>query len=220
MERLKNIKENLTPTQMVWLIMTIPMLAIGPLLIRSCNSFSRFRRLERPDHDNCEWSDLWIAIYLVPVFTISKYLFYKAFDGFFRRKHKLKHSGEVLEGKVYKSNRNFFKVFYFFFITCFGMYVYSGTKYHSPTMFGKGNIMYTYSDWPYNQMPDYVKLYYMVGLSYHLEVTIMHFFLPAQNDFFEMLLHHYITILLIVGSYKTAWWNVGINVMIQMDNGD
>ena len=77
-----------------------------------------------------------------------------------------------------------------------------------------------YSDWPYNKIPNYLQTYYMIGLSYHVEDSVHHLFFPAQNDFFEMLLHHYITIILIVGSYMYAHWNVGIIVMIQMDNGD
>lgn len=156
----------------------------------------------------------------MPVFTLAKYLCTKASTPFFRNMLKKKYSGKTLDLKLYKSTRNFFKIFYFAFITCFGFYVYKDTNYHSPLMFGSGDIMYLVSDWPYNVMPRYLKLYYMIGLSYHLEVTVVHFFQTMQNDFFEMLLHHYITILLIVGSYMTGWWSVGINVMIQMDNGD
>ncbi|CAI2374470.1 unnamed protein product [Moneuplotes crassus] len=73
------------------------------------------------------------------------------------------------------------------------------------------------SDWPFNKVPNLYKMYYMIGMSYHLEDTISHFFHPIQNDFFEMLLHHYITIMLVVGSHMTSFWNFGIVVMIQMD---
>ena len=102
----------------------------------------------------------------------------------------------------------------------FGFYVLSDTNYHTPLMFGSGDQMYLFSDWPFTEMPRHLKLYYMIGLSYHFEDSVAHFFHPIQNDFFEMLLHHYITILLIVGSYMSSFWNIGIIVMIQMDNGD
>jgi hypothetical protein len=85
--------------------------------------------------------------------------------------------------------------------------VYSDTEYHSPTMFGNGNIQYLYSDWPFNKIPYLLRAYYMIGLSYHVEATLHHLVHPAQNDFYEMLLHHYITIILIVGSYMSSYWN-------------
>lgn len=87
-------------------------------------------------------------------------------------------------------------------------------------MFGSGDMSYVYSDWPFNVIPRHMKLYYMIGLGYHFEDTVHHLFHPAGNDFFEMLLHHYITVMLVIGSYMTGNWNIGINVMIQMDNGD
>lgn len=149
-----------------------------------------------------------------------KYIVAKASRKYFHSRLKLKYQDEALELKVYKSTRNFFKVFYFAFITLFGFYVYADTNYQSPVMFGSGDMMYLRSDWPYNPLPRFLKLYYMIGLSYHFEDTVHHLFHPAQNDFFEMLLHHYITLLLIVGSYMTGMWNSGIGVMIQMDNGD
>jgi len=116
--------------------------------------------------------------------------------------------------------KNGFKVLYFGFITAFGLYVYSDTNYQSPIMHGSGNHRFLMSDWPYNKIPRLLKIYYMVDASYHVETTIHHLISHQQSDFYEMLLHHYITILLIVGSYMTNLWNSGINVMIQMDNGD
>ena len=140
--------------------------------------------------------------------------------GYFHSKLKVKYQGDALELKIYKSTRNFFKVFYFGFITLLGFYVFSDTNYQSGLMFGSGTGRLVSSDWPYNKVPRMLKLYYMIGMSYHFEDTIHHLFHPASNDFFEMLLHHYITLLLITGSYMTNKWNYGINVMIQMDNGD
>lgn len=220
MEQLKRIRENLTPNQMIFLIMMIPMGALAPIMYRSCNNFYTYRELERPDYDNAKWSDFLMVLYISPLFTLVKYVFAKTSRGYFKSKLKKKYSGDALDLKVYKSTRNFFKVFYFAFITLFGFYVYSDTTYHSSIMYGSGNHLHVNSDWPYNQIPRYLKLYYMIGMSYHFEDTVHHLFHPAQNDFFEMLLHHYITVLLIVGSYMTGQWNFGINVMIQMDNGD
>jgi len=80
--------------------------------------------------------------------------------------------------------------------------------------------MYLMSNWPYNDQPRFLKFYYMAGVGYHLSDTINLFLKEAQSDFFEMLLHHYLTLLLIVGSYTTSSWSLGIIVMIQMDCGE
>ena len=105
-------------------------------------------------------------------------------------------------------------------MTAFGLYVYADTNYQSPFMLGRGDHMLMGSDWPYNRVPRCLKVYYMMNFSYHLEDLLAHLIHPAQNDFFEMLLHHYITLMLVAGSYMTNVWNSGINAMIQMDNGD
>jgi len=131
-----------------------------------------------------------------------------------------KFHGEALELKTHKATKSLFKVFYYIGMVCLGFYVYSDTNYQSKYMFGTGNMMYLDSDWPFNRPPKYLKLYYMAGISYHTSDMIHLFINSAQKDFFEMLLHHYITLMLIFGSYMTNFWNSGINVMIQMDVGE
>ena len=149
-----------------------------------------------------------------------KYFTNKLLYEYFNRNLKKKYSGDSLKLKIEKSLKNSFKVIYFTFITAFGLYVYADTNYQSAFMFGSGDHRFLSSDWPYNKVPRCLKVYYMVNMSYHIEALLSHFIHPAQNDFFEMLLHHFVTLMLSIGSYMTNEWNSGINVMIQMDNGD
>ena len=214
------MKENLTYGQMCFVGLLIPMFLILPLMYRSCDSFVHQRQLERPDYDNSKWSDFLPVLIISPTITFLKYLFKKASNSFFETRLSKKYSGESLKLKMYKSTRNFFKLFWFSFITGLGFYVLSDTEFHTPLMFGTGDLKYLLSDWPFTRLPRFFKLYYMIGLSYHFEDSVSHFFHPIQNDFFEMLLHHYITILLIVSSYMLSFWNFGIIVMIQMDFWD
>lgn len=220
MEQLQRIKNILTPSQLFFMIIMIPIISLGPIIWQCCNTFIKYRQLERPDYENGQWSDYLIVMYTVPVMTVIRYIIKRYSEDYFHTKLKQKYSGEQLKLKTHKATRSFYKIFYFAFITGFGLYVFSDTPYHTPAMFGSGNIMYLDSDWPYNKLPRYLKLYYMVNMSYHVEDTLHHLFQPAQNDFFEMLLHHYITVMLVIGSYMINFWNSGINVMIQMDNGD
>jgi hypothetical protein len=131
-----------------------------------------------------------------------------------------KFRGQVLKLKVEKSCKSIFKIFYFSGMTILGYIVYSGTNYHSQIMFGSGNHQLENSDWPYNVMPRYLKIYYMAELSYHVSDMVNLLVKPAQTDFFEMLLHHYIAIMLILGSYMANVWNIGINVALQMDSSE
>ena len=220
MDQLRRIRENISPSQLFFLLIMIPMASFAPILYESCSNFYKYRELERPDYDNAKWSDFLLVLVISPFFTLAKHIANKLSRGYFHSKLKVKYQGEALELKINKSTRNFFKVFYFGFITLLGFYVYSDTNYQSGLMFGSGNLRYVSSDWPYTKIPRLLKLYYMIGMSYHFEDSVHHLFNPAQNDFFEMLLHHYITLLLITGSYMTNKWNHGISVMIQMDNGD
>lgn len=220
MEQLKRIRKNLTSSQIFFLLLMIPIGCLGPIIYQCCDKFNKYRNLERPDYENSQWEDFYLILVCAPLLGIIKYLIRKLSRGYFYNNLKHKYQGEALDFKITKSTKNFFKIFYFTFITSFGFYVYSGTVYQSSTMFGSGNHLLNDSDWPYNKPPAYLKLYYMMNMSYHVEETVQHFLLPAQNDFFEMLLHHYITMCLIGGSYMTHFWNSGINVMIQMDHGD
>lgn len=220
MDQLKRIKRNMTPGQLFFFLIMIPMLSLTPIMYKFCNEFQRYRVLERPDFEFGNWSDFAMILFIVPVIALLKYLVKRYTEEYFVTNLKRKYSGEVLSLKTQKCTKNCFKLFYFLFITCFGLYVYSETTFHSSLMLGSGDIRYLLSDWPYNKMPNLLTLYYMIGLSYHVEDAIHHFYVPAQNDFFEMLLHHYITVVLIACSYMTQHWNFGINVMIQMDNGD
>jgi hypothetical protein len=189
-------------------------------MYESGSNFHRYRKLERPDYDNAEWRDFLMVAYITPLILFGQYLARRYTTEYFTRKLKAKYSGEVLKLKVQKSTKGIFKIFFYIFMTLSGLYVYSDTNYQSPLMFGSGDHIRLYSDWPYNKLPKYLKLYYMAGMSYHVSDMINLLVHPAQSDFFEMLLHHYITIVLIVGSFMTNVWNSGINVMIQMDNSE
>lgn len=94
------------------------------------------------------------------------------------------------------------------------------THYCPPIMFGDGEIMYIMSDWPYNNIPKYLKFYYMLSLSYYCEDMIEHIFKSPNFDYFEMILHHIITMMLIFCSYFNSFWNFGIFVLMQMDLAD
>ncbi|CAI2374695.1 unnamed protein product [Moneuplotes crassus] len=217
---LYSVRDSLTGQQFIFLMIFFALLSVIPILYNCCEDFARYRRLERPDYDNTDWYDYMLVAYLTPLVFLGQILTSKITSGYFRSRFQKKFEGEALDLKVHKATKNCFKFFYYCGMVSFGYYVYSDTNYHSSYMFGEGNMMYLDSDWPFNKQPRLLKLYYMAGISYHTSDMIHLFLNSAQKDFFEMLLHHYITIMLIIGSYMTNFWNSGINVMLQMDVGE
>lgn len=132
-----------------------------------------------------------------------------------------KYSGEDLEKKMIKCSKGVFKTLYFGFTFFFGWYmVLSETTFHSPWMFGNGELMKTFSDWPFTMMPPHLKFYYILSVSYYVEDMLVIMVLDPNSDFWEMILHHLISIMLIFSSYINGFWNVGIHVLIQMDISD
>ena len=217
---LLSVRNILTAQQFVFLMIFVALLSVIPILFNCCEEFARFRRLQRPDYDNTSWYDYRLVAYLTPLVFLGQIITSKLSKGYFYNQFSRKFEGKALELKTYKATKNLFKAIYYTGMISFGLYVYSDTNYQSKYMFGSGDMMLLDSDWPFNKPPRFLKLYYMAGISYHTSDMIHLFINNAQKDFFEMLLHHYITIMLIIGSYMTNFWNSGINVMIQMDVGE
>ncbi len=120
-----------------------------------------------------------------------------------------------------KCSKGVFKVFYFSFTFCFGLFgVLRQTNFAPSIMFGSGELMYTFGQWPYTIMPSGLKFYYMLSFSYYVEDGIIHIFSTPNYDYWEMVLHHTLTAMLIFSSYMNGFWNIGIFVLIQMDNAD
>jgi hypothetical protein len=94
------------------------------------------------------------------------------------------------------------------------------TNFCPPLMLGDGDSMLMFGNWPYTVKPPMMKYYYMLSLSYYTEDLVNHLILPPNFDYWEMVLHHVITGMLIVGSYINGFWNIGVFVLVQMDVED
>lgn len=132
-----------------------------------------------------------------------------------------KYEGEELKRKCQKCSRGLFKTIYFGFMFIFGWrMVLNDTPFCPPIMLGEGELMQVFSDWPYTTMPKYLKFYYVMSVSYYLEDVCLHIVRPPNSDYFEMILHHIVAMMLIFASYINGFWNIGIFVLMQMDIAD
>lgn len=177
--------------------------------------------MERPDYPSPVFQDLyWVPVYGL-VIHFWKELATKLSKNFFRKKLEGKYHGETLDMKISKCCRGAFKVTYFTFTSLFGFFfVMNEVTYSPPLMGGDGDEYLILSDFPFTKMPRFLKFYYMFSFSYYAEDLITHVFKAPNSDYFEMILHHLVTIELMLGSYLGSYWMYGILVLIQMDIAD
>jgi len=183
-------------------------------------SYTRFRKLEQPNYTHQSIEDFYMILPYAVAIRIMKYSVDKYTHDYFKGKF-LKYEGDELERKIKKCSKGLFKIIYFTFMFLFGwLMVLRDTSFCPPIMWGDGELMTVFSDWPYTVMPKYLKFYYIASLSYYLEDLIFHLFQSPNSDYFEMILHHVVTAMLIFSSYFNGFWNIGMFVLMQMDVAD
>lgn len=112
-----------------------------------------------------------------------------------------------------------FKFIYFAFVTPLGIFLFRNEDWLPHILFGKGkgDMMLIYENFPYVPQIPYLPLYYCIEMSYHLHSLIFHICSPPRNDYYDSLLHHLLTIFLIVFSYLNVCARLGVCVMILHD---
>jgi hypothetical protein len=219
--QIQKVLDIATPDQVVSFMLTIGITSFLPWILRQGIAFAELRNLERPDFNSPCVEDL----YYIPLYALFIKLWkttvinYSA--GYFTSKMSTKYSGEVLEMKVAKCCRGLFKVMYFgcTFIGAWKL-VIPDTNYSPELMLGSGDERLIISDYPYTEIPKYLKFYYLCSLSYYVEDLLVHVLQSPSSDYFEMILHHLVTIELIVLSYLCGFWTFGIWILMQMDLAD
>ena len=103
---------------------------------------------------------------------------------------RCKKCGDALAKAIYKCA-----------ITAFGYYVMKDAYFMPTYLGGSGDYLLGFKDHPYTPHVPYLKEYYLICTSYHLGQMGSHLLFNRTNDFIEMILHHTITLYLMVGSY-------------------
>ena len=80
---------------------------------------------------------------------------------------------------------------------------------------GVGDVNNWYVEWPAWPKPRYFDLFYFIPLGFYLEDILHLIWQPRLNDFSEMVLHHLVTVSLMVYSYLMNFSTVGI-IIIQL----
>ena len=106
----------------------------------------------------------------------------------------------------------FWKCVTMLLVTIFGIYALYDKKFIYDSR-------YLFSQVPQN-MPFEIEMYYYISLGYHGHRLIWQYFDTVRKDWLAKCIHHYITILLIIGSYCLGFTVIGSYVMIVHDNTD
>lgn len=177
-------------------------------------------------------SDFKFVLLALPVFILSKVLLEKYSKGlmynFLALKYKNPQDEENYKlGKVYNKKlcTSLFKVVYYTISVVIGHYICKNMTFFPPELFGNGLMenMFNEGDpgFLFFDKPEYFDRYYLLGLTFVITDLIWLLFIyDIQSDFYLMILHHSITISLVVFSYLTNLSQVGIIVFYLHDITD
>ena len=96
--------------------------------------------------------------------------------------------------------------------TSIGYWVIKDLPGLAPMMGGSGDFSKIFDGYPAWQKPEYLDLFYLVSLGYHVNGFVYHLFGPKNNDYVEMILHHSATTALIYFSYLLNFQHIGVLV--------
>ncbi|XP_077986008.1 ceramide synthase 6-like [Glandiceps talaboti] len=74
--------------------------------------------------------------------------------------------------------------------------------------------------YPKHQLTEQLEIYYMVELSLYWALLFSQFFDVKRKDFFEMFVHHVVTIMLIIYSWTLNYLRIGASVLVIHDCSD
>eukprot|EP00428_Durinskia_dybowskii_P061797 CAMPEP_0170367700 /NCGR_PEP_ID=MMETSP0117_2-20130122/7067_1 /TAXON_ID=400756 /ORGANISM="Durinskia baltica, Strain CSIRO CS-38" /LENGTH=414 /DNA_ID=CAMNT_0010622325 /DNA_START=17 /DNA_END=1261 /DNA_ORIENTATION=+ len=80
------------------------------------------------------------------------------------------------------------------------------------------NTMHHFIDWPLHPVTDIISLYYQIELGCYFHQLL--WTEVTHSDALEMLAHHFITILLLIGSYLTNYTRIGASILLIHDLAD
>ena len=94
-------------------------------------------------------------------------------------------------------------------------YIMRDTDFYHWTLGGKASYLDLFSDFPCLKIPDYLPEFYVIKLSYYShEMLYVLTYYRNKPDFSELVLHHFVTIILVFFSYSTNCLRIGAVVLI------
>ena len=156
------------------------------------------------------------AVYWAIALCICRYISTRYF--FSNLGERLITSRKGKSQKVSKFSTCAFKTMCFALLVCFEWTVLSEQDFTPRLLFGAGN---TANLWTGNKPPESLVAMYMASLGYHLHSTIYHvFFVERRSDYHQMVLHHVITLWLMILSFMEGHVRGGSMIVLINDVPD
>lgn len=130
-------------------------------------------------------------------------------QAWFRRRKNVGKSSTLV-----KFRETFWRFTFYFLSFLFGIYVL-----HDEECIW--NRQKCWGEYPKNhELSKKIYWYYMIELGFYTTTTVTQFFDIKRKDFWEMFIHHIVTIILMMGSYVMNYTKIGAFIVIVHDSAD
>lgn len=151
-------------------------------------------------------------VFLLPLILIPFFFFLR----WFLFDYVLKPFGRAFSPKndektVHKLAESLSKILYYAPMSIFGIQIVLQNDWFF-------NTRALWTGFPNPTIEPELPLFYGIQASYYIYLLISHLFLDARRkDFWQMLIHHIVTLILVIFSYKFSYLRVGVLVFFTMD---
>jgi ceramide synthetase len=149
---------------------------------------------------------------LIVAQSIFKYIFSPVARKMIVKKPRWSYA--VHGAKVNRCCEAVFKCCYYVGMTAWGFYLLRGKPWLPWVLGGSGDTRFCWTDgFPFQAMPEDLQKFYLTSVGFHLCDVVMHVMETGLPDFWEMLLHHTVSIFLVSFSYVLNYVRVGSLVL-------
>lgn len=114
-----------------------------------------------------------------------------------------------------------YSLIYYLASSIAGYLIIKDTSYFPVWLGGNGSCMNLIYTSPYfNEATTSMKVFYILQFGKHLSRMLSHMFIRQEGNYYEYILHHSLSIFLIVFSYLMNMWLIGILVLLLHDLSD
>jgi hypothetical protein len=116
--------------------------------------------------------------------------------------------------EIQKFNEAFWRFGFYLFIWCYGIWV----GYRESWLL---DLRAIWAGWPLDQTAsNEVRWYYFLSMGHYLHLFVTQFFEPRRKDWWEMFIHHIVTMALLFFSYIVNFVRIGTVVLLCHDGSD
>lgn len=113
-----------------------------------------------------------------------------------------------------KATESCWRCVFYFWLFCFGAYTLLPTDwFYDSKKWVKGYILE-------HDFNNYLRSYYLMELGFYVSLLFSQFIDTKRKDFYQMFLHHVVTILLILSSFAISHHRIGVIIMFIHDASD